>query len=296
MEFTAILWHRVVVQTLQDISLVGQMLREWRERRRHSQLSLSAEAEISQRHLSFLESGRAKPSREMVLRLSDVLRLPLRARNSMLLAAGFAPGYSEQALDGPAMDQARAAIDRIVHAHHPHPALALGRDWTIITANNAVSILTEGAAPHLLEGPVNALRLSLHPEGIAGRIVNYAEWRAHILRRLDDDIDRSADEVLMALRAELARYPAPVGAAPARPVPAPSIAVPLVVRSSFGRLSFLSTTTLFGTAVDVTLADIVIESFFPADQATADAMSRRGDWADGARRSQPGDSSARHES
>ncbi|WP_299364218.1 helix-turn-helix transcriptional regulator [uncultured Paracoccus sp.] len=256
----------------QNTQPVGALLRGWRERRRHSQLSLASEAEISQRHLSFLESGRSSPSREMILRLAETLRLPLRDRNELLLAAGFAPAHGEATLQGPDMAEARAAIDAILAGHAPHPALAVDRGWTILKANAAVAVLTEGAAPHLLEGQVNALRLSLHPEGVAPRIVNYGEWRAHVLSRLANDIDLSSDARLIALRDELKGYPAPPGAAGWPGTTAPSVAVPLVLRSNLGRLSFLSTTTVFGTAVDITLAGIAIESFFPADAATAAAM------------------------
>jgi transcriptional regulator with XRE-family HTH domain len=255
---------------------VGEMLRDWRQRRRYSQLALALEVEISQRHLSFLESGRSRPSRDMVLRLAEYLQVPLREQNAMLLAAGLAPAYREHALASPDMAQARAVIEQILQGHEPHPALAVDRGWTIRSANRAVSVLTEGVAPSLLEGEVNALRLSLHPDGLAPRIVNFAEWRAHILSRLVHDIDLSADPRLVTLLDELKSYPTPSHTtSPARVGAArPAIAVPLVIDSREGQLAFLSTTTLFGTAVDITLADIVIESFFPADARTAEAMTR----------------------
>ncbi|RJE89565.1 helix-turn-helix domain-containing protein [Paracoccus onubensis] len=254
----------------------GQMLRDWRLRRRYSQLALALEAEISQRHLSFLESGRSNPSRDMILRLAEFLQMPLRDRNALLAAAGYVPAYRARGLTSPDMEQARTAIEGILTGHEPHPALAVDRCWTLCLANRAVAVLTEGAAPSLLAGEVNVLRLSLHPEGLARRIVNFREWRDHILARLAHDIDLTADPQLIDLHKELRAYPAPPGAAPRRkPVVATSeIAVPLVIRSREGPLAFLSTTTLFGTAVDITLADIVIESFFPADPQTAAAMVR----------------------
>ncbi len=254
----------------------GQMLRDWRLRRRYSQLALALEAEISQRHLSFLESGRSNPSRDMILRLAEFLQMPLRDRNALLATAGYAPAYHARGLASPDMEQARIAIERILTGHEPHPALAVDRCWMLRSANRAVAVLTEGAAPSLLAGEVNVLRLSLHPEGLAPRIVNFREWRDHILARLTHDIELTADRQLIDLRKELRAYPVPPGAAPMRkPVAATSeIAVPLVIRSREGPLGFLSTTTLFGTAVDITLADIVIESFFPADPQTAAAMVR----------------------
>jgi transcriptional regulator with XRE-family HTH domain len=255
---------------------VGEMLCDWRQRRRYSQLALALEVEISQRHLSFLESGRSRPSRQMILRLAEYLQVPLRERNAMLLAAGFAPAYREQSLTSPDMAQVNAAIEQIVHGHGALPALAVDRTWTIRFANRALSALIEGASPKLLEGDVNALRISLHPEGLAPRIVNYREWRSHILSRLAHDIDRSGDPRLIALLDELKSYPVPPRAASARDTSdtPPTIAMPLVIDSREGQLSFLSTTTLFGTATDITLADIMIESFFPADPPTSDRMRR----------------------
>ncbi|MDZ4312809.1 MAG: helix-turn-helix transcriptional regulator [Cypionkella sp.] len=250
----------------------GAMLRDWRQRRRYSQLALALEIEISQRHLSFLESGRSMPSRDMILRLTEFLQVPLRERNAILIAAGFAPAYRERALGSSELQQARAAIAQILTGHEPHPALAVDRSWTILSANRAVSVLTQGAPPALLSGEVNALRLSLHPDGLAPRILNFREWRSHILARLAHDIDLSADPRLIALLDELKAYPTPPNATTMRKVTANAIAVPLILQSREGPLTFLSTTTLFGTAVDVTLADIVIESFFPADTQTAAAM------------------------
>lgn len=255
----------------------GDLLRQWRQRRAYSQLALSAEAGLSQRHLSFLESGRSTPSRDMVLRLADGLDVPLRERNLMLSAAGFAPVYRERSSDDPDMVAARQAVTAILKGHEPFPALAIDRHWQLIEANAAVGPLLAGVEPALLTPPVNVLRLSLHPGGLASRIRNYREWRAHLLARLDRQIALSADPVLATLRDELAAYPVPPGSPPWRPgtVKARAIAVPLLLETETGRLSFLSATTMFGTALDISLAELVIETFLPADQRTADILMGR---------------------
>lgn len=255
---------------------VGERLRDWRQRRGYSQLSLALEAEISQRHLSFVESGRSQPSRDMILRLAEQLRIPLRDRNALLLAGGYAPAFPERALAAPELEAAWAIIDRILSGHNPHPALAVDRHWTLLSANRAVGVLLQGIAPHLLEGPVNVLRLSLQPEGLAPRILNYKAWRNHILARLSHDIEVSADPFLVTLFDEIRSYPVPPQALgdTSPSVQAPAIAIPLILTSPEGPLEFLSTTTVFGTAVDVTLSDLVIESFFPANAQTTAAMSR----------------------
>lgn len=254
---------------------VGELLRAWRQRRRLSQLDLAGEAGISTRHLSFLETGRARPSRGMVLRLAERLEVPLREQNRLLVAAGYAPVFPERRLDDPALRAAREAVERVLAGHEPHPAVALDRHWRLVAANRAVAPLLAGAAPWLLEPPVNVLRLSLHPEGLAPRIVNLAEWRAHLLARLRRQVDLTADPVLATLLTELKGYPEP-GPRHARPSPdlATAVAVPLELATEHGTLAFLSTTTVFGTAVEVTLAELVVESFFPADAATAALMRR----------------------
>ncbi len=252
----------------------GDILRQWRQRRALSQLALSVDAEISQRHLSFLESGRSAPSREMVLRLAEQLDVPLRERNLMLSAAGFAPVYRERSAGDPDMAAARRAVSAILTAHEPVPALAVDRHWTLAEANGAVGPLLSGVASKLLAAPANVLRLSLHPDGLARRIENYREWRAHILARLDRQIELTADAVLAGLRDELAAYPVPAGSRPWRGgAPAVSaIAIPLVLYSGAARLSFLSTTTVFGTALDIALAELSLEAFYPADASTAAAL------------------------
>ncbi len=265
---------------------VGILVREWRERRRLSQLALALDAGVSTRHLSFLETGKARPSREMVERLAERLDVPLRERNTLLLAAGFAPAYPEHRLDDPALGPARRAVDRVLAGHEPYPALAIDRHWTLLAANRAVAPLLAGVASDLLRPPVNVLRLSLHPEGLAPRISNLGQWRAHLLERLRRQVEATADAVLAALAAELAAYPAPAVPAPGSGSGSGSgtgsgsdfagIAVPLVLRTGGGTLAFLSTTTVFGTPVEVTLAELAIEAFVPADAATAAAMRSNG--------------------
>lgn len=252
---------------------VGSLLREWRQRRRMSQLALACDAEISPRHLSFLETGRAHPSREMVLRLADELDMPLRERNGLLVAAGFAPVYRERSLHDPDLGAARRAVDLVLAGHEPYPALAIDRYWTLVAANQSVMPLLAGVDPHLLSPPINVLRLSLHPEGLVARILNAAEWRAHILERLRRQVVSSGDETLRALLDELRRYPAPPGDGPPHTALEPGGAVvPLTLATDAGVLSFISTTTVFGTPMDVTLAELAIESLFPADSGTADAL------------------------
>ena len=251
---------------------VGDHLREWRQRRRLSQLDLACEAEISTRHLSFLETGRSRPSREMVLRLAEHLDIPLRERNRLLNAAGFAALYPERPLE--ALSGAREIVDLVLAAHEPNPALAVDRHWTLVAANRAVAPLMAGVDPSLTDGAINVLRLSLHPGGLAPRTVNLGEWRAHVLERLRRQIEVSADPVLADLLAELKSYPAPDGVH--EPPEQLAVAIPYRLSTAAGVLSFLSTTTVFGTPVDVTLSELAIESFFPADAATAAIVKNLG--------------------
>lgn len=256
---------------------IGPLIRDWRQQRRLSQLELALEAEISQKHLSFVESGRSQPSRDMVLLLAEHLGVPLRERNTLLLAAGFAPVYLERALEDPALQAAKAAIDLILTGHEPYPALAVDRHWTLLAANAAVApLLALVVDAELLRPPVNVLRLALHPGGLAAATVNFDEWRAHILARLRQQVRIAADPVLADLLAELLAYPASsVGSGSGRvpmPVVEPAIAVPLRLRVGDGVLSFISTTTVFGTPVDITLSELALETFFPADAATGAAL------------------------
>jgi transcriptional regulator with XRE-family HTH domain len=251
---------------------VGEQVRHWRQRRRLSQLDLACEAEISTRHLSFIETGRAAPSRDMILHLAESLDVPLRQRNGLLLAAGFAPIFQERALDDPALRPAREAIEALLSAHEPYPALAIDRHWNLIAANRAIAPLMAGAAPELLKPPVNVLRLSLHPAGLAPRIANLLEWRDHLLFRLRRQFAETADPVLSDLLAELAAYPH--GGAHSRAHDLSAIAVPLRFRTDHGVLSLLSATMTFGTPLDPTLAELALETFLPADAATAEALRR----------------------
>lgn len=248
----------------------GAHLRHWRQRRRLSQLDLAQEAEVSTRHLSCVETGRAAPSREMVLRLADRLGVPLRERNALLVAAGFAPMYRHRALDDPALAAARRAVDLVLRGHEPYPALAVDRHWHLVAANRIVPMLMAGAAPELLAPPINVLRLSLHPQGLAPRILNLAQWRAHLLERLLQQIAASGDAALQALHDELAAYAAPEPAHQGSPSAGEfsGVVVPFQLATAGGVLSFISTTTVFGSPVDITLQELAVESFFPADAQT----------------------------
>jgi len=251
-------------------SPVGELLRQWRERRRISQLDLSIQADISTRHLSFVETGRSQPSRDMVLHLADNLDVPLRERNHLLLAAGFAPAFGETSLDAPQLAAVRQAIRLVLKAHEPYPAVVVDRAWNLVDANATIALLTAGAAPQLLEPPVNVLRLSLHPDGIAPRIRNLGEWRAHLLARLRREIAVTADAGLSELLDELRGYPCDQ---PEAEVPAPGeVVVPLRIETAAGELTFFGTVATFGTPLDVTVAELSIESFFPANPETAEAL------------------------
>ncbi|WP_203336691.1 helix-turn-helix domain-containing protein [Nocardioides limicola] len=260
-----------MTSTLQAEDRVGPLLREWRSRRRRSQLDVSADTGISTRHLSYVETGRSKPSRVMVLRLAEHYDVPLRERNTLLLAAGYAPAYRERSLADEEMAPVRGALEQILAGYEPYPALVIDRGWHMLHANAAVAPLIEGVAPELLEPPVNVLRLSLHPHGMSPRIVNLAEWRGHLIDRLAREAAITGDEEIAALVRELRGYPG----GEEHPPPEGRVAVPLRVRSDAGELCFISTVTTFGTAVDIALAELSIEAFLPADEATARIL--RGD-------------------
>jgi len=253
---------------------VGTLLRDWRRRRRMSQLDLALEAGVSARHLSFVETGRSRPSPQLLLHLADELEVPLRERNGLLLAAGYAPAFDQRSLDDPEMRAVRDAMQLVLDGHDPYPALVVDRTWNLLAANRGVAVLTAGADPQLLEAPANCMRLALHPRGLAPRIRNLGEWRAHLLERLRRQVALSGDGELEALLVEVAAYPAPpdheahAGAEAA-------IAVPLRIAGPDGEeLRFISTVTTFGTAVEVTAAELSIESFFPADAATSAALRK----------------------
>jgi transcriptional regulator with XRE-family HTH domain len=248
---------------------VGDHLREWRQRRHLSQLDLAGDAEISARHLSFVETGRASPSRDMVLKLAERLDVPLRERNVLLVAAGFAPAFPQRSLDDPALKSARAAIDLVLKAHEPNPALAYDRHWNLVSANRMVMPLLEGVPARLLGQPFNILRLAFHPEALAARTVNLAEWCSHLLERLHRQCEATADPELIKLYHELKAYPIPARSAPLSP---DNVAIPFKMRLNGEVLSFFSTTMIFGTPVDITLSELALETFFPADDPTAERM------------------------
>jgi transcriptional regulator with XRE-family HTH domain len=256
-----------------DGTTYGDLLREWRQRRRLSQLTLACDAEVSTRHLSFLESGRAQPSREMVVRLAEQLDVPLRERNRLLVAAGYAPVYHERRLDDDAMRAATRAVDQVLRAHEPFPGLAIDRHWTMVRANRVIAPLLEGVAPALLAPPVNVIRLSLHPEGLLPRIVNADEWRSHILSRLGREVRASGDGSLAALLDEVrGLQPRVPPAHEGRRTGHDDVIVPLQLRTPVGVLSFISTTLLFGSPTDVTLSELAVELFYPADDGTAESL------------------------
>ena len=251
---------------------VGDLLREWRGRRRFSQLDLASEAQVSTRHLSFVESGRSTPSRDFLMKLAEPLDLPLRERNRLLLAGGYAPMHGERDISAPDMAMARLAVETVLRGHEPFPALAVDRHWNLVEANDSAQALLEGIDPGLLSPPTNVLRASLHPKGLAPHILNLPEWRHHLLSRLRSDADRSADPFLASLYEELGRGSSPVGSGAYGSCA--TIAVPLRLRhpKTKAALSFISTTTVFGSAMDVSLAELTLECFYPADEATREAL------------------------
>lgn len=254
----------------------GELLREWRQRRRMSQMDLAGAADVSTRHLSFVETGRAQASRDMILLLAERLEITLRERNTLLAAAGYAPCFSEKAWADPALQAARRAVDMVLAAQEPCPTLAIDRHWNLAASNSMVPLLMAGVDPVLMKPPVNVLRLSLHPSGMASRIVNYRQWRSHLVARLQQQIEVTADPVLSELRREIRAYPVPEGArqCAAASGEVAGIVVPLQIAVGSDILSLFSTTTVFGSAVDVTVSELAIESFFPTDDDSA-ALLRR---------------------
>jgi transcriptional regulator with XRE-family HTH domain len=260
-----------------EVPTVGKIIRTWRELRRFSQLELSVEAEVSQRHLSFIESGRAAPSREMVLHLAAHLEIPIRDRNVMLLAAGYSPIYGDRPLEDPTLIHAKAAFELLLTALEPYPALIVDRHWNIVGANRALGPLLDGVDPELLKTPANALRISLHPRGLAPRIVNLGEWRQHLLDRLRRQFRICRDSALDVLLKELSSYPFISSerlSSFSDPL-ANEVAIPLRLQTPRGVLSFLSTVTAFGTPVEITLSEVTLEAFYPADQESARLLGVR---------------------
>jgi transcriptional regulator with XRE-family HTH domain len=250
---------------------IGEHLRQWRLRRHLSQLGLAEDAGISTRHLSFVETGRAAPSRDMVLKLAEWLQVPLRERNVLLVAAGFAPAFPQHSLDDPALESARAAIDLVLRAHEPNPALAYDRHWNLVSSNRMLKPLLAGVPQRLLTPPVNIFRVALHPEALAANTVNIAEWGGHLLERLRRKCETTADPGLIKLYDELKTYPLPARSAP---LPPDSVVIPFKLRFGGDVLSFMSATMIFGTPVDVTLSELALETLFPADEFTAEHMRK----------------------
>jgi transcriptional regulator with XRE-family HTH domain len=245
----------------------GELLREWRQRRRLSQLDLAIAADVSSRHLSFIETGRARPTSEMILRLAEQLDVPLRDRNVLLLAGGYAPAYRERALADPDLHAVQKALKQILHGHRPYPAAVVNRWWELVDANDGIALFTSHVKQELLKPPVNVLRLSLHPDGMAPRIANLPEWRAHLLARLHRQAEVTGDPRLTALHDELTKYPG--GRQEGVP---PEVVVPLRYRTDQAELSFISMTAVVGTPLDITVEELAIESFYPADETTAAAL------------------------
>jgi transcriptional regulator with XRE-family HTH domain len=245
----------------------GVLLRRWRERRRMTQTDLAIAAGSSTRHLSYLETGRSQPSRDMVARLAEHLDIPLREQNALLLAAGFAPAFQERSLAE--LASARTAIEQILEAHRPYPAFAVDRHWNVVLSNSALPQLYEGCSPDLLRKPINAVRLVLHPLGMGPRIENFVEWRAHTVAVLRQQLDTRADPFIASLLAEVMRYPAAAGGIALAAGDSPQhYATPLRIATRLGTVSFLNTTTIFGTPTDVTLSELALEMLFPADETT----------------------------
>jgi transcriptional regulator with XRE-family HTH domain len=256
-----------VMTTVTTTTRIGPLLRSWRLRRRLSQMELALDAGVSTRHLSFVETGRSRPSEQMVLHLAEQLEVPLRERNDLLLAAGYAPHFRRRGLDDPELGPVKGALDRLLEAHEPFPALVVDRQFELVAANAALTPLLEGVAPHLLAPPVNTMRVALHPEGMAPRIENLGEWRAHLLSDVAREAQASGDPALQTLYDELAAYPGPKVEPHGHDV---------FVPMRLGGLSFLSTRTTFATAIDVTVSELAVEAFFPADEKTAAALRAPG--------------------
>jgi transcriptional regulator with XRE-family HTH domain len=251
----------------------GILLRRWRQRRRMTQIDLALAAESSTRHLSCLETGKARPSPEMIARLAEYLDIPFRDRNALLLSAGFAPAFQERAVDG--LEAAKLAMDRLLQAHQPYPAFAVDRHWNVALSNSALPQLYEGCSPELLRPPVNAMRLILHPAGMGPRILNFDAWRAYSLSVLRQQLEVRADPLIRDLHEELATYPAPANADTAVSLDEPQrLLMPLRIGTRFGTVSFLNTLTVFGTPNEITLSELALEMLFPADEQTVQIANK----------------------
>ncbi|WP_372352577.1 helix-turn-helix domain-containing protein [Streptomyces sp. KL116D] len=251
-----------------NTSEVGRLLRGWRERRRISQLDLALRADSSARHISFVETGRSRPSEELILRLADHLDVPMRERNALLLAAGYAPRYTETPLDDPSLGALREGLERLLRGYEPYPALIVDATYNVIAANRGITMLMESLPEHLLAPPLNAMRLTLHPEGLAPRIRNLREWRGHLLAQMERQIALARSDALRAVYDEVAAYPVPEGSGEEPAEPVPYFALPMVVEHDGHVLSFVSSISTFNTPMDVTVAELAVETLLPADPAT----------------------------
>lgn len=247
---------------------MGALLRGWRERARLSQLELALRADSSARHISFIETGRSRPSPEMVLRLADQLDVPVRERNTLLITAGYAPRYAETSLADPALTAVREGLERMVAAYEPYPALVVDGTYQVLAANQGIAALLEGVAAHLLEPPLNAMRITLHPDGLAPRIRNFREWRGHLLEQMDRQLALVRSAPLRDLYQEVEAYPLPPGGTETRGQTSP-FALPMVIEHGGRTLSFFSTIATFNTPMDVTVSELAVETFLPADPETA---------------------------
>ncbi|MGY0019769.1 helix-turn-helix domain-containing protein [Streptomyces sp. cg35] len=251
-------------------SEVGRLLRGWREQRRVSQLELALRADSSARHISFVETGRSRPSEELVLRLAEHLDVPMRERNALLLAAGYAPRFTQTPLDDPSMGALREGLERLLRGYEPYPALIVDATYTVVSANQGLAALLASLPEELLVPPLNAMRLTLHPRGLAPRIRNLREWRGHLLAQMERQIALARSEALRELYEEVAAYPVPPDAGGAEPAePVPYFALPMVIEHDGHVLSFVSSISTFNTPMDVTVAELAIETLLPADPATA---------------------------
>jgi transcriptional regulator with XRE-family HTH domain len=255
-------------------SEAGNLLRVWRERRRRSQLDLAGAAEVSTRHLSFIETGRSQPSRRVLLRLAEELAIPLRGRNQLLLAAGYSPAYPETPLADPVMRPVREALERMVTLHDPYPALVVDRLWNVVTANASAVALLDGVASEVLGPPVNVMRVSLHPRGLAPRTRNFAAWAGRLLGQLREQVENSGDAELEALLAEVSHYPGVPAEAPP-PGPADRVVTTVRYATAEGDLALFTTIATLGAPTDVTAAELAIETFYPADEQSAAILRRR---------------------
>lgn len=262
---------------MENGSRIGPLLRDWRQRRRLSQLDLALAADSSARHVSYLENGRAAPSRAMVLRLCEALDVPLRERNTLLLAAGFAPAYRESSLDDAELTAVRSAVATMLAAHEPYPAVVVDRWWNVVTGNSAMSVLTAGVPEHLLTPRPNVYRLVLHPDGLIARLANPAQVRELFLERLGRQADATGDERLRALHDEVLSYPAPPDPAADHAAPTGPFQVPVRIETPLGEMAMFSTMATFGAPADVTLSELAIELFYPLDEFTAAALRGLGE-------------------